>query len=110
MRYSGKDYGDNFDAFPASKHIGIKSKGPRAKAKPVGIYEQTNKALPRAKSPDWWKQPQRDHVCELGLFTKLANSDPPEGISEQAWKKLQDAIGGEGTGVMFHMTTKASKL
>ena len=95
----GKRYADNFDAFPKSKHIFLKSKGPRAMTRPVEIYEQINKPLARLNTEEDWKEPQRDHICELGVFTILADSGPPKGVTEEAWKPLQDAIGGEGSGV-----------
>lgn len=52
--------------------------------------------IKRIQGKEDWEQWQADHVCELGLFTKLADTDtPPEGVKALAWKIIQDAIGGE---------------
>ena len=60
------------------------------------MISESNEELPLKPGKENWAQWQADHVCELGLFTTLADLDtPPNGIKVDAWKAVQDAIGGE---------------
>ena len=51
-------------------------------------------ADPKPK-PKGYRSWQADHVQDLGYFTCIASKENPEGVSETAWRTIQDAILGE---------------
>ena len=56
---------------------------------------ETSDELDRLHNVETWQQPQVDHICDLGIFTHLARNQKPSGVTEAAWKTVQDGVFGK---------------
>lgn len=59
------------------------------------MIEDTNAIPAPAPKPAGWKSWQADHVLDLGIFTTIAAQELPDGIDEDTWQTVKDAILGE---------------
>ena len=61
----------------------------------IEFYRSKTPLAEPKRRPKGYKSWQADHVQDLGYFTCIARKEQPQGVSETAWRTIQEAILGE---------------
>lgn len=61
----------------------------------ISMIEATDPIPVPVPKPQGYKSWQADHVLDLGIFTTIAAQELPDGIDEDTWQTVKDAILGE---------------
>ena len=102
-----KNVRDAFLATASHKYIGLKGPENYAKDKAVEIFESKDELKPGKPGEKKW---QADHVNDLGYWTQIAREGRPKGVSEKAWKVVEEAIGGDKDGKKTDNTKVIGKI
>lgn len=92
---TGAEVRAGFVASSNQKYLGTTPETKLNRDSQISMIEDTSPTPAPNPKPRGWKSWQADHVLDLGIFTTLAAQERPDGIVEDTWQTVKDAILGE---------------
>ncbi|KAK4694119.1 hypothetical protein P7C71_g3414, partial [Lecanoromycetidae sp. Uapishka_2] len=81
------------DATSGQKYVGLT--GTYGKTQQLGIEGTKTPFVEPNPKPDGYQTWQADHILDLGLLVNIATQNTPNGINEDSWQKITDAVIGD---------------